>query len=388
MLRDASGYLLDVSRLEKLASVLINYSTAVRPGDLVVLQGTTASEEFVTALFAEVVRAGGHPWVRLGPEACDELLFKLGSDEQLQYVSQLDREVITCANVRITSWVERNTKRLSRVDPKRQALASQARAPLMDLFMKRASLPADDPDRLRWTGTVVPNHASAQDAQMSLADYADFVYHAGKLDEPDPVAAWQALGESQRRLADRLEQAKEMHIETPEGTDIRFGIEGRQWINCDGKENFPDGEVFTGPIEDATEGCVHYTFPAVYGGREVAGIRLQFKQGRVVEASASGNEEFLLQMLDQDEGGRCLGELALGTNYSITEYTRNTLFDEKIGGTFHAALGAAYPESGGKNKSGLHWDMVGDLRPGGIVRIDGEVLTKNGRFVDPSFPQP
>jgi aminopeptidase len=257
----------------------------------------------------------------------------------------------------------------------------------MELFMKRSSLPDDDPKKLRWTGTMFPNDASAQDAEMSLLDYEDFVFAAGKLDEKDPVAAWRALGEAQKKLADRLMQGKEMHIKTPNGTDIRFGIEGRTWINCDGHENFPDGEVFTAPIEDSTEGVVCYSFPAVHGGREVHDIRLVFKEGRVVDASAKRNEEFLISMLDQDEGGRCLGELALGTNYSITDYTRNTLFDEKIGGTFHAAVGAAYPESGGKNKSGLHWDMVCDLRQGGVVKVDGETITENGVFQNEAWPK-
>jgi len=375
-------------RLQKLASVLVRYSTGVRPGDLVVIGGPTAAAEFVTALYGEVLEAGGHPWVRLAPEACQDVHFRVASDEQLRYVSDLDREVIERADVRIAAWVEENTKRFSRVDPKKQALASQARAPLMERFLERASKPEGDPERVRWTGTVVPNHAAAQDAEMSLAEYGDFVYRAGKLDEHDPVAAWRMLGDAQKALADRLERASELHITTPQGTDIRFGIEGRQWINCDGHENFPDGEVFTGPIEDATEGVVRYSFPAVHGGREVADIELRFQEGRVVDASASRNEEFLHRMLDQDEGARCLGEVALGTNYSIEEYTRNTLFDEKIGGTFHAAVGAAYPESGGTNKSGLHWDMVCDLRQGGIVKVDGELLSENGRFVDPAFPQP
>jgi len=373
-------------RIAKLARVLVHYSIDARKEDLVVLQGTPVAEPLIAALYAEVLSAGGHPWVRLAPEVCGEIQLKQASAEQLAFVHPFDRSILEQANARISVWAQNNTKALSQVDPERQAAAGKARAPLMELFMKRASLPKDDPARLRWSGTVYPNQASAQDAQMSLLEYEEFVFRAGKLGAPDPVAAWKKLGEAQQRLVERLMRGKEMRITAPNGTDIRFGIEGRTWINCDGHENFPDGEVFTGPIEDATDGVVCYSFPAVHGGREVTGIRLVFEAGMVVDASAQGNEEFLVKMLDLDEGARTLGELALGTNYDITDYTRNTLFDEKIGGTFHAAVGAAYPESGGTNKSGLHWDMVCDLRRGGVVKVDGEVVSENGRFADAGWP--
>jgi aminopeptidase len=205
---------------------------------------------------------------------------------------------------------------------------------------------------------------------------------------PNPAAAWKKVHVAQQRLVDLLNKAREVRFLAPGGTDLRVGVRRRKWINCSGHENFPDGEVFTGPIEDATEGTVHYTYPAIYGGREVQGVVLTFKAGKVVDARAAKNEDFLFKMIDQDRGGRILGEIALGTNYSIKRFTRNTLFDEKIGGTFHAALGAAYPETGGTNKSGLHWDMVCDLRRGGRVEVDGKVIMKNGRFLNARFPQP
>ena len=175
---------------------------------------------------------------------------------------------------------------------------------------------------------------------------------------------------------------------TPQGTDLRLCVQDRLWLNSDGKKNFPDGEVFTGPVETATEGTVFYSFPAVHGGRESDGIELKFEGGRVVDAKARKGEPFLIDMLDQDAGARLLGEIAIGTNYSITEYTKNTLFDEKIGGTFHAAVGASYPETGGLNESGLHWDMVCDLRAGGQIFVDGELISENGRFLHEDWPQP
>jgi len=375
------------SRIRKLARVLVRYSTAVRPKDVVVIKGSTVAAPLVTEIYREVLEAGGLPWVRLVPDALGEIFFRHARAEHLKTLNPIDSGVLREANVTIGIWAASNTKSLSRVDPAKQAAVSRTLKPLMEEQMKRSALPAGNPRKLRWVGTLLPNDAAAQDAEMGILDYEEFVYGAGKLDQKDPVAAWKKLGQSQQRLADRLDKGREMHITTPQGTDIRFGIKGRTWINCDGTNNFPDGEVFTGPIEDATEGVVKYSFPAVHGGREVRDITLRFKAGKVVDASASHNEEFLTRMLGQDKGAKVLGELALGTNYSIKEYTKNTLFDEKIGGTFHAALGAAYPESGGKNKSGLHWDMVCELRKGGVVRVDGKVISKNGRFAEARWPR-
>ena len=373
-------------RIDKLANVLVNYSVAIRKDDLVRISGSPTSEALILAVYREVIAAGGHPVVRMAPDECQEVFLKTASDRQLNYVSPLAKYEVSTINASIGIWSESNTKALSNTDPKRQATASRARKPILDLFFKRAA--ARGKAKLRWTGTMFPNPASAQDAEMSLAEYEAFVYGAGKLDARDPAAEWRKLSAAQQRACDALNRAKEVRFVTPQGTDLRLGVAGRRWINCDGHENFPDGEVFTGPIEDATDGIVCYSFPAVHGGREVHDIRLRFRAGRVVEASASKNEDFLIKMLDQDKGARVLGELAIGTNYAIRQYTRNTLFDEKIGGTFHCAVGAAYPETGGKNKSGLHWDMVCDLRKGGRIEADGKVISKDGRFVDRRWPQP
>jgi aminopeptidase len=240
---------------------------------------------------------------------------------------------------------------------------------------------------LRWSGTQFPCQASAQDAEMSLAEYEDFVFGAGLLDKPDPVAAWKVVSQRQKRLADFLNGKSDYHVVAANGTDIRMSVAGKKWINCDGHENFPDGEVFTGPVIESVNGVVHFSFPAVHGGREVEDVRLKFRDGKVVEASASKGEEFLISMLDMDAGSRFLGECAIGTNYNITRYTKNTLFDEKIGGTVHFALGAGYPETGNSNQSGLHWDMVVDLRKGGYAEIDGVKVSENGKFTREEFPQ-
>jgi aminopeptidase len=221
---------------------------------------------------------------------------------------------------------------------------------------------------------------------MSLTEYEDFVFKAGLLDQPDPVAAWRRVSERQQRLVDFLNGKKDYHVVAGNGTDIRMSLAGKTWINCDGHENFPDGEVFTGPVLDSVTGHVHFSFPAVHGGREVDDVRLTFKNGKVVEATAAKGQDFLFSMLDTDAGSRFLGECAIGSNYSITRYTKNTLFDEKIGGTVHFALGAGYPETGNNNQSGLHWDMVVDLRQGGYVEIDGVKVSENGKFTKTEFP--
>jgi aminopeptidase len=374
-------------RLDKLAAVLATYSVGVKKDDRVVLTGTPVTEPALVAAYRAVLAAGGHPWVRITSDDCKEALLKYDRDWQIAHTSPFEKHLMATCNVYIAFWGEENTRNLTNIDPAKQALASKARKPILTHFLKRAAKPAHDPDHVRWVGTQMPTHAAAQDAEMSLNEYADFVFRGGKLDQPNPVAAWQKVSIAQQRLADVLNRGRAMRIRAPGGTDIRFGIKGRRWVNCCGHENFPDGEVFTGPIEDATEGTVHYTYPAVMGGREVADVRLKFKGGKVVDAAAAKGESFLVKMLDQDKGARILGELALGCNYDIRKFTRNTLFDEKLGGTFHLAVGSGYPETGSKNESGLHWDMVCDLHKGGIVEVDGKVISRNGRFTNAAWPR-
>lgn len=373
-------------RLDKLADILVTYSTNVKKGDVVLIKGPTISEQLLVTLTRRVLKAGGHPVVRCTIDAVEEQILKHASNGQLQYLSPADVDMFDQCNVYIGVWADENTRALSKIDPKKQQVRAKARQPLLDKMMKRAA--AKGKRKLRWVGTQFPCMASAQDADMSLEDYAEFVFRGGLLHLPNPVAAWRKLERAQKRVCDYLNKVKEVRFVSPNGTDLRVGVAGRKWINCGGENNFPDGEVFSGPVENATEGEVRYSFPAVHDGREVTDVWLKFKGGKVVDADASKNRDFLYAMLDMDPGARRLGEIAIGTNYSIKDYTCNTLFDEKIGGTFHAAVGAAYPESGGKNKSALHWDMVCDLRKGGRIEADGKVISRNGRFINKTWPQP
>ncbi len=383
--------------IDKLARVMVHYSTQVKPGQIVRISGDPVAMPLMEAIYEHCLKAGAHPYVKCTPEAVTELFYEHATEEQLKFVSPLALHEIETIDVSIGVWAEVNTKGLSRVDPKRQGMSSAARKPVFKVFMRRAAAaekPADYPGvkPLRWVGTLFPTLASAQDAEMSLAQYEAFVFKAGHLDQPDPVAQWLKVKERQQHVADYLQGKKVLRFQADNGTDLTVNVEGMTWINCCGESNFPDGEVFTGPnlkaADGGVNGVVRYHFPAVHNGREVHGIELTFERGRVTHAKASKNQDFLLAMLDQDPGARNLGEIAIGTNYSIREYSRNTLFDEKIGGTFHAAVGEGYPESGNTNESGLHWDMVCDLRQGGTITVDGVVISRNGRFLNPDWPQP
>jgi len=388
-------------RLDKLAQVLVHYSIQAKPGQIVRVSGPPIASPAITAVYAELLRAGAHPVVRCAPDDLQELFYELASDEQLSFTSPLLEHEVETIDASIGFWAETNTKALSNIDATKQAKASAARRPVMDRFMQRY---ADK--ELKWVGTMYPTQASAQDAEMSLRQYADFVFAAGHLDKPDPAAEWARIREQQQKLADYLAGKKIIRFQSPNGTDLTVNVEGMTWVNCHGDCNFPDGEVFTGPNLQADDGgvngVVNYSFPAVHNGHEAHNISLTFEKGRVTQATADKGEKFLLQMLDQDEGARNLGEIAIGTNYAIQQYTKNTLFDEKIGGTFHAAVGAGYPETGNANSSGLHWDMVCDLRSaenggvhgnlqgggGGTITVDGEVISKDGRFVFEGWPGP
>jgi aminopeptidase len=372
---------LSLHRTDKLARLLVRYSTGVKPGDVVSLVAPPLAEPLVVALFREVLCAGGHPLVVMSPEACNETFYRHARAEQLAFVNPLEAREIEVVDVRIHALAPTNTRGTTGLDADQRTIHQQARRQLLELFLRRTARHS-----LRWAVTQFPCAAAARDAAMSLNAYDDFLARAALLDRDDPAGEWRCLSERQARLLDFLYPIRELHLMTPAGTDLRLGVQGRTWINGDGRDNLPDGEIFTAPVEDAVEGTAYFDFPAVYAGKEVRGVRLVFRAGRVVEAAAASGEDFLVRMLDQEPGARVLGEVAFGCNYAISRPTRNALLDEKMGGTFHLALGAAYPASGGVNQSALHWDLVGDLRRGGRVLADGRPVSVNGRFVDAAWP--
>ncbi len=362
-------------RVAALANVLVRYSAAVEEGETCVIEGESAAQPLLQAVYEEVLRAGGNAIVNVALEGQAATYYELASDAQLDWVSPLSEWTAENADARIAVGASTNTRELSGVDPERQTRRQTATAHLMRRTMERSA-----EGQHKWVYTIFPTNAYASDAEMSLPRFEDFYYSACLADEPDPVEAWKQAAAETERLSDWIQGHEEVRIEAP-GTDLRLGIAGRTFIAADGRNNMPDGEFFTGPVEDSVEGEVSFQLPAMIAGREVAGVRLRFESGKVVDASAERGEDFLIKMLDTDDGARRLGELGIGTNYAIDRGTRDVLLDEKIGGTVHLAVGKSYPETGGTNDSAVHYDMVCDLRRGGRLTVDGETLSEDGRFV-------
>ena len=362
-------------RIAKLARVLVRYSLDLQPGQLFKINANAVAAPLVRELYREALQAGAFPALQINLSGIEEIFYKHASETQLTTATELQRHEMDVLHALIVVLGNENTKALSNADPQKIALYQQTMRPINDRFFDRSSR-----GEANWLITQFPTHAAAQDADMSLADYEDFVYGAGKLHLDDPVAAWKAVHDEQQRLADILATKRVIRLLGPD-TDLTYHTGGRSWINADGKRNFPDGEVFSSPDESKTEGHIRFTFPAVYAGREVADVRLEFQGGTVVKATAERGEDLLHKLLNMDEGARRLGEAAFGTNYEIQQFSRNILFDEKIGGTIHLALGESFAEIGGQNHSALHWDMVCDMRQGGAAYADGELIYKDGKFL-------
>ena len=362
-------------RAQGLAKILVGYSTKVSEGEVVSIDGESAAEPLLAAVYEEVLKAGAHPILNMSLEGQSATYFKHAGDAQLDWVSPVAEWMVDNVDVRISVGASTNTRELSAVPPGRQTRRQAAMGELMGRAMERSA-----EGSFRWCYTLFPTAAYASGAEMSLSDYEDFYYGACLATDPEPLTAWERASEETRRLAEWTEGHEEVHVTAP-GTDIRLGIAGRKFIPCVGDHNMPDGEFFTGPVEDSVEGEVTFHLPALIGGREVAGVRLRFEAGKVVDASAERGEEYLSKLIDTDEGASRLGELGIGTNYGIDRGTGEVLLDEKIGGTVHMALGRSYPESGGLNESAVHTDLVCDLRQGGSIVVDGQELSVDGKFV-------
>ena len=362
-------------RLSRMAQVLVRYSLNVQPGNLVAIQGGTEAIPLLHEVYREILRAGGHPQLNIDMEEAREIFLKEANEDQLNFVSPVTQLITERFDCLLYIDAETNTRRLSRVDPLRAAKLRKAYDAVDTLWSQRAAQ-----GLMRWCYTQFPTHAYAQNANMSLEDYWEFVCNACMINEPNPVEQWQTMSAQQQKLINWLNGHKEVHI-LGEDTDLALSIEDRPFLACDGHNNLPDGEIYSGPVESSAQGTIRFTLPTSYDGHAVDNIRLRFEEGRVVEAHAASSEDYLLSMLNIDEGARRIGEFAFGMNYGIREATRNILYDEKIGGTIHLALGRSYPESGGLNVSALHWDMVCDLREQGEVWIDGELFLRNGKYV-------
>lgn len=360
-------------RVEKLARLCVHYSVDVRPKEKVVIRGSVAASPLISEIYKECLLCDAYPW--LMPDLhLDYVFYKQAKDHQLRFVSPFDRFMYENMDVRISLFCEPNPKRLSNIDPSVLRAYNASRSELMDIFHQREA-----EGKLRWTGYPFPITDQAQEAAMSLAEYEDFVYKSCLLDKKNPAAEWKNVQQKQQRICDFLNTVADLRV-VGEDTDLTINVKGRKWVNASGQKNMPDGEVFTGPVENSVEGNVRFTFPGLYMGREVEDISLRFRKGRIVEASA-GKGETLLGELIKIKGADRVGEFAIGTNYGISRFTKNMLFDEKMGGTIHMALGNGYTETGSLNKSAIHWDILKDMKKDGEIYADGKLFYKNGKFL-------
>jgi len=350
------------------AALLCDWCLEPAEGAQVMVSTTTLATPLTRAIHRAVLERGAWPLLRLSPPGLERDFYEHASDAQLEGFAPLELTEAETVDASLRIEAPANVRQLAGIEPARIARSARARRRLREAR-----------DDRRWCITLWPTSALAQQAGMSDRDYEAFVTRALFLDRPDPVGAWRELSAAQARLVERLSVAREIRIEA-EGTDLRLRVEGRTWINSDGKRNMPSGEVFTGPHEDSAEGTIRFTIPSNRSGAEVAEVELTFRAGEVVGARAKRGEEYLQGALATDAGARFLGELGIGSNRGIDRATGSTLLDEKIAGTVHLALGNSYPETGGVNSSALHWDLICDLRAGGELSADGDAIVRNGNF--------
>ncbi len=362
-------------RIERWAHTLAHYSLAVKAGETVAIYATPLAAPLVEEVYREVLRVGARPLPLIELESLEEILLREGNDVHLATPSPIASAVAECVDAQLSIGSKSNTKALSSVSPARMARRRGAFAESAKIRQRR-----EQAGEFRWSSTLYPTSGYAQDANMSLRDFEEFVFDVCFLNDPDPIARWKELSVGQQRLVDWLVGRRQVRIQG-DGTDLTLSIKDRVFINSDGKRNFPSGEFFTGPVEDSANGVISFEIPASFDGRSIEGVRLVFHDGKVVEASARQGQAYLEQMLEIDAGARYLGEFAFGNNPRVNRGTRNTLFDEKMGGTVHLALGNSYPETGGVNQSALHWDMVCDLRHWGEVWVDETLFLKDGEIV-------
>ncbi len=361
-------------RLTRLARVLVDYSVGAGEGEQVIVSGGVAAEPLIKEVYARLLDVGATPIPQVSLPGMQELFFGHAKDVHFTQTPSIVRSIYEGADAFISIMSPQNTRALAAVDPQKQQALSKRDKEIQEIVLGKD----------RWALTLFPTEALAQESEMSLTDYEEFVFGAMALNEDDPVSYWKEKAREQQRLIERLEQADEVRISGP-GTDLTMSIKGRKFLNGDGSHNMPCGEIFTGPVEDSVNGEVSFGIPVAVAGREVSGVKLRFEGGKVVESSAEKGEEYLNAMLEADEGARYLGELGIGTNYGIPRATKNILFDEKLGGTVHLAVGRSYEKTGGKNESSVHWDLICDLREGGELYADGQLIQRDGAFPDYDF---
>jgi len=367
-------------RVTKFAKVLVEHSARVVAGDRFLLEGTTAAEPLLRELYIQMLEKGAHPHLMmtlpgLMPFSQEEMYLTHAKDTQLDFVPTFYKLAYEQFEGRIRVHSSTNPHSASNVDPAKNQRYHKALSVITENQFRRGA-----EGTFKWVTTLFPTEGYAQDASMSLREYEDFVFGAVHANEDDPVTFWKSVEGKQQSAVDYMKGKSQVILRGP-NVDLTLSVKGRKFMNSFGTFNMPDGEIYTGPVEDSANGWVKFTYPANYGGTSVEGAELTISNGRVVTAKAEKNEAYLLKTLDTDAGSRYIGEFAIGTNFDIQQFTGNILFDEKIGGSFHMAFGAGYPETGSTNKSAIHWDMICDLRTDSEILVDGELFYKNGQFV-------
>jgi aminopeptidase len=361
---------------ENLAKIVVEYSLEVEKGHKVLVYGPSLAKELFQALGIELMKAGAHPVYFPTLEGMQELFFKNATDEQLQFVNETEKLMSEKFDRVIQISADFNTRKLSKVSPEKMGvyMGSPERKKTIALFDKRVS-----EGKVKWVVLPFPCQAHAQEANMDLFSFTEFMNKSLFLDKENPIEEWRRIHREQAKIVDYLNNVETIQV-LGEGTDLKLSVKGRTWENCSGQQNLPDGEVFTGPVEDSVNGEIRFTFPGIYYGQEIEDIYLEFKDGEVVNATAKKGGEILQEIL-KIENAKRIGEFAIGTNYGVTKFTKNMLFDEKMGGTLHCALGLGFDETGSKNKSPIHWDMLKDMKlPGSKIIADGKVIYEEGKW--------
>ena len=376
--------------LGNFASVLLNYSTRVGKGDKVRIFGGMAAEPLLRELYIMALSLGAEPYLQIQLPGQEELVYSYGQEEIFARTPDIPLYTAENYDANIVVWTADNTRELTNVDPKFIQMHNKAKQPISKIALDRSAawtgvrFDQDPPDgSYRWCVTLWPTPATAIEAEMGTEEFSDFVFSSVGAYEDNPIEFWEKIAAEQEQYVELLENVDHLHFEGP-NCDIQFRVGGRKWINCDGRFNMPDGEVFTAPYEDYTHGWVKFTAPTLHGGRVIEDVFVQMVGGicTYVKAKTDAQTDYVNKMLDSDEDGesRILGELAFGLNPNITFPTKEILFDEKIAGTFHMAFGKGYPETGSKNdQASLHWDMICDMSEGKVF-ADGKLIYKNGNF--------
>lgn len=351
-------------RTQNLAKLIVKYSVFVKPHENVVISGSTEAQEFIQALYKEVILAGGHPILRISIPGLNDFYYKHAKKHQIEKFPDYFDYLVKNSQKYIGISTESNTRELTNCDPKK--ITSRAK-----ITHSISEYICNAKPKIHRVTVGFPCQALAQEAEMSLHEYENFVFNAC-------IQDWKKLGKLMEKIKSKFKENSDVHLIGP-GIDLKMKVHGKKAVYDDGKENMPGGEIFMAPVRESINGWIKFDYPAIRDGKEVTDIEIKFKEGKAIEINASKNQDFLREMLSTDENSSYVGELGIGCNPKVNRFTKDLLFDEKIGGTIHLAFGAAYKENGGGNDSAIHWDIVKDMKKGKII-VDGKIIQEKGKW--------